>query len=291
MAIGLMGAAALGSTVLGAGQMIAGAAQKRKAEGLKPDLVDPAMEQRLAEARSRLLQNRQQMRRLQAGSTPEFELARRQIGSQLAGAQQAATQVGGTTRAKEALLQSAGRRAAQGVSGLATAQAQGLTGLRGERGQLEQGITQLTHQLSRRKMELQLAERAQALRESAEARQAGYQNLLGGLVAGAGEIDKLGGLGNIFGKSTSVQPTLTDTSIGKTQLTPQNIVGKDFRLPAQGNINVQQDSLQTPAQLFGANNSVMFNQGVSPLNTNAFTGGISSIPQYNFGQPLYPNIN
>lgn len=156
-------------TVLGAGQQVAGAAKGRRAQQLMPPAEDPEMRQFLSE----IQRKRKQLATGVAFQPQAEELRKQQVQTQrnvlrLSGGAGGAA-IAGTTRAQRATGAALGEVAERA-------------------GQREMFLTQLAGKtisdISQRRLELQLLQRAQTLAESAQLKSTGMSNIMAGIAGG-----------------------------------------------------------------------------------------------------------
>lgn len=152
----------------GLGQLVGGIIKKRQANDVQIPLEDP----RQANIMNDLLLKKKQ---LESGFDPTTQIAYDQIGRQQA-------------QANQNILRASGGDVGAAMSGIAmTQRSAGDSGAnviaqnQQQQGQFMALAENLADKMSKRKLELQLWDKMQKLRESAESTKSGFSNLFGGL--------------------------------------------------------------------------------------------------------------
>ena len=153
---------------IGAGQLLSGIIKKRQATDVNPPMEDP----RQASIMNDLLLKKKQ---LESGFDPTTSIAYDQIGRQ-------------QSQATQNILRASGGNVGSAMSGIAmTQRAAGDAGAnvisqnQQQQGQFMALAESLADKMARRKLELQMYDKLQKLRESAEETKSGFSNLFGGL--------------------------------------------------------------------------------------------------------------
>jgi len=160
--------AEMAGMAIGLGQTVLGSIKKAQANKLGPPLEDP-------EQRSYLNEIKRKKRQLETGTSPEFRFATDLLGRNLANTQRniskmAGGGVGQTLQGFNQSLQTAGQSTAQ----IGAQQQQAV-------GYYQQLAGKLIGDMAQRKMDLQMWEKLQKLREASELQKSGGQNVMAGL--------------------------------------------------------------------------------------------------------------